>query len=194
MTAVSKRRYTEAEYLAFEATATERHQLVAGEILAMAGGTPRHARVMNNAGAALYNALRNGPCAVHSSEQRVRVDATGMYTYPDLSVFCGVMEISGADRTAGTNPRVIVEVLSKGTEADDRGWKFAHYRQLSSLTGYVLVDPRDLHVEVFTRLDDGRWALTEAHGETGTIEIPSLGVSLALADVFDKVAALPAEE
>ncbi len=192
MAAIPKRLYTEAEYLELERAASERHQYVNGEIIAMAGGTPRHARAMNNAGAAFFNALRQGPCATHSSEQRLRVDETGVYTYADLSVFCGPVAVSVVDRTALTNPTVVVEVLSKNTESDDRGWKFAHYRRMASLRAYVLIDPRDLHVEVFVRMADGRWAMSEAHGDS-SIEIPPLEVTLSLPELFDKVAELDAD-
>ena len=109
----------------------------------MAGGTPEHGRLAAALAGELRGKLRGRPCAVFSSDVRIRIAATDRTTYPDLSVVCGKRETAADDPDALVNPIVIVEVLSDSTEADDRGAKFAHYRRLESLREYVLVSQHE---------------------------------------------------
>src|SRR5262245_43553792 len=90
--AARKLTHTFAEYLALEARSDIRHEFVNGEIFAMAGGTPEHGRLTANVILELGSALRGQPCAVLTSDVRVRVLATGLGTYPDTSVVCGRIE------------------------------------------------------------------------------------------------------
>jgi len=124
---------TYAEYLALEAKADGKHEYVAGTIYAMAAGTPEHARLQVSMSSALASGLRGRPCAVYSSDLRVRIDATDRATYPDVTVVCGPIQTSSVDKDAVVNPTVLVEVTSETTEAADRGEKFGHYRRLASL-------------------------------------------------------------
>jgi Uma2 family endonuclease len=116
-------RYTFRDYLDLEETSSVRHEFLEGEIYGMAGGTPEHAALTMSAGAALLAAARGGPCRVHSSDLRVRVLATGLVTYPDVTVVCGPYETDPDSPTTITNPRVVVEVTSDSTEEYDRGEK-----------------------------------------------------------------------
>src|SRR5689334_6848951 len=97
----------------------------------MSGARIEHNRAASNLTVALGTALKGGPCTVLGSDQRVKVEDTGMYTYPDLVVVCGKPAMAASDpRMSLTNPAVVFEILSESTEADDRGWKFAHYRRI----------------------------------------------------------------
>jgi Uma2 family endonuclease len=153
---------TYADYLAAEAASDIRHEYLRGEVFAMAGGTPTHARLAMAVGVALSNALAGRPCGVFGSDLRVRIEATDLSTYPDAVVVCGRLEHADADPHAASNPILIVEVLSDSTEAYDRGEKFAHYRRLPSLREYVLVSQREARLEAFYKNDDGAWVLDEA--------------------------------
>jgi Uma2 family endonuclease len=160
-------RMTYEEYLAAEAVSDTKHEYLRGEIFAMAGGTPTHARLAMAVGTALSNALSTRPCVVYSSDLRVRIEGTDLSTYPDITVICGSFEHSKIDANATTNPVLIVEILSDSTEAYDRGEKFAHYRRLPSLREYVLVSQREPRIESYCRNEAGEWVLTEARtGET----------------------------
>jgi Uma2 family endonuclease len=130
---------TYAEYLAAEERSLEKHEFLDGEIYAMSGGMPEHAALAMAFGRTLGNALLGRPCRVFSSDARVRVQNTGLTTYPDVSVVCGKLETDPEDPSAITNPVLLVEVLSDSTEARDRGEKASHYRHLASLREYVLV-------------------------------------------------------
>ena len=122
--------YTYEEYRRFEDTNPARHEYVDGQILAMAGGTPAHARLQAAVLFALERRLEGRPCQPFASDLRVKVVATGVATYPDVTVVCGSVETDAEDPRAVTNPTVVVEVLSDSAEAYDRGDKFEHYRQI----------------------------------------------------------------
>lgn len=172
---------TEDAYLAFEEAAEERHELINGEVVAMAGGSTAHSLIAANFTGELRQALKGRPCLVLQSDQRVNVDATGLYTYPDLTVVCGRPQYAAKSATTITNPLVVVEVLSPATEPNDRGAKFAHYRRLPSLQACILVSIEPRRIEVFHRVADG-WLLTEA--EEGAIRIECLDVSLRVDEVY----------
>lgn len=153
-------RFTFDEYLTLEGDSGAKHEYLAGQVWAMAGGTPEHAAVSMNVGALLTNALRGKPCRVYSSDLRVRVQATSLGTYPDVTVICGQVELDAADAKKHTvcNPRVLVEVLSASTEDYDRGEKLGHYKQIPSLTEVVLVAHDRHEVEIVRREPDGSWS------------------------------------
>lgn len=142
---------TYAEYVAFERDAEHKHEYVNGEVYAMAGGSPEHARLATRLAAQLLQGLAGRPCEVFGSDLRVRNLVTGRSTYPDVTVVCGRLERAPDDELAVTNPILVAEVLSEGTESQDRGEKWRHYQRIESLTTYVLVSQGEALVEVFRR-------------------------------------------
>jgi Uma2 family endonuclease len=171
------------EYLAQEAQADTKHEWLNGTVYAMSGGTPRQARLAFNLGRALGNALRGKPCAGFNADLRVRVRATGLATYPDLSVICGGLEADPSDKNAATNPTLLVEILSDATEAYDRGERFAHYRRIASLLEYVLVSQSTQRVEVFRRNADDTWTLHEVTEGAATFQ--SIDAVVPLAEIYE---------
>ena len=174
---------TFADYLEQEKASETKHELVAGEIFAMAGGTIEHGRLAIKVASQLGAQLRGRPYESFSSDVRVRVLATDMATYPDLSVVCGRIEIDPADRNTIVNPIVVVEVLSDSTEAYDRGQKFAHYRRIPALREYVLVSQHEPRIEVFRRNADESWTLFEA-GVGQSVKLASIGCQLSVDEVY----------
>lgn len=177
-------RMTYAAYLELERTSNEKHEFLRGEVWAMAGGTPQHSLLAAKVGAELTAALKGRPCAVFNADLRVRVEATDRATYPDVTVVCGKREVSPDDENAITNPVVLVEVLSEGTEASDRGEKFAHYQRLPSLKEYVLVSQHTRRVEVFSREGDNAWRYS-AYGDGATVRLEALDVTFDVAALYD---------
>jgi Uma2 family endonuclease len=173
---------TYADYVAFERGAETKHEYVNGEVYAMAGGSPEHARLQARLARLLGNALEDQPCEVFSSDLRVRVLETKRSTYPDITVVCGRLETADDDPDAVTNPRLIVEVLSPGTEGEDRGSKWSHYQRLGSLEEYVLVSQHDRRVEVFRR-DGARWSYESFSAESEVV-LKSIGVTLSLQALY----------
>src|SRR5437763_840040 len=124
MSASARRRsFSFRDYLELEAASNTKHEYSAGEIYAMAGGSPAHAALSMAVGGALLAQLRGGPYRVYSSDLRVRVSATGLATYPDVTVVCGPEEHDAQSESTVINPAVLVEVLSPSTEEYDRGEK-----------------------------------------------------------------------
>lgn len=170
------------EYLAQERVARSKHEYVRGLVLAMAGGSPEHARLAGSLARLLGNAVQGRPCAVFSSDLRVRIVETDRSTYPDLTVVRGHRRTAPDDEDAIVNPTIVVEVLSDSTEVDDRGEKFAHYRRLPSLQEYVLVAQKARRIEVYRR-EGQRWVLTD-HGPGTELELDSIGATIAVDDVY----------
>lgn len=176
-------RHSFHEYLLLEESSNVKHEYFRGEIYAMAGGTPDHAALAMSFGALLVERLRGGPCRVFSSDLRVRVLATGLATYPDVTVVCGPLERDPDSRTTVTNPLLVAEVLSDATEDYDRGDKLEHYRRVPALKEYVLVSHRAPHIEIWRRGADGGWTHAEAKaGEK--IRLDSLDCEVAVDDVY----------
>ena len=177
---------SEAQYLAIERAAESKSEFYDGEMFAMAGGSRRHSLISSNLIRELGTRLKGRPCIVFNSDLRVKVEATGLFTYPDASVVCGpVYSVPGTDDTL-INPVLLVEVLSDSTEGYDRGKKSEHYRQIPSLTEYLLVSQKEPHLELFTR-QKSEWVLREVSGLEATIELPVLKITLALSEIYANV-------
>jgi Uma2 family endonuclease len=170
-TSVTLHRHSYADYLALEEASNTKHEFLEGEIYGMAGGTPEHAALFVAVSSALLAQLRGGRCQVYSSDLRVRVLATGLATYPDVTVVCGELERDPESPTTVVNPRVVVEVLSDATEPYDRGQKLDHYRRIPSLAAVVLVSHRAPAIEIWERTPDGVWNRREfGRGQAASIE------------------------
>lgn len=150
-------RMSATAYLAWERDQTDRHEFLDGEVVAMAGGSPRHNMLGLAVGSELRAAVRGGPCRVFSSVQRIVAREGEQYVYADASMVCGAIELSPGTSDVLANPAVLVEVLSAGTEAYDRGRKWDGYQQIASLTDYLLVSQQSAHVEHYQRGASGAW-------------------------------------
>lgn len=168
--------YTLEEYLQLEQYANVKHEYLDGAVHAMAGGSPEHGAITMRLGGALIPQLRGRGCTVYSSDVRIRVRATGLATYPDLSVGCGEREVDPLDPQALVDPVVLVEVLSPSTEAYDRGEKLRHYQRIPTLREVLLVAHDRREVEVQRRGGEG-WE-SELVGAGGTVELTSIGCRL----------------
>ncbi len=163
----------------------------AGEIFALSGASRQHNRIVSNLVIGLGIQIKERPCNVYSSDLRVRVDKTGLYTYPDVVVTCGDEIFSDDHNDILINPMVIVEVLSDSTEAYDRGERFKHYQQVESLIEYVLVAQDSCRVEQYIRQDNRTWLYSEAHNLEDIIKIQSIECQISLRDIYDKVLSQP---
>lgn len=179
--------YTWAEYLAFEASSNVKHEYLDGQIYAMAGGTPEHAALAAAFIGLLFPQLRQGRCRALDADLRVRVRATGLATYPDVTVVCGPRERDPDDEHAVTNPTLVVEVLSRSTEEYDRGDKFEHYKSVPSLRQYVLVSHRERTVEVWTRGEAGDFSCAVAH-EGEVADLASIGARIDVRELYEAAA------
>src|SRR3954471_4573624 len=145
------------EYFRIEETALRKSEYFNGEMTEMPGVSREHSLLVTNLLATLATQLLDRPYEVYSSELRMKISATGLYTYPDVIV--SDAEPAFEDRGAHTflNPILLVEVVSKSTESNDRGRKFLHYQRIPSLQEYVLVSKYESRVEQYVRQADGKW-------------------------------------
>lgn len=180
-------RLSEEEYLAFERRSEGRHEFLHGEIFAMTGASLRHNRLAANLALSLGLQLRGRPCELYIADMRVRVAATGLYTYPDVVVVCGEPRFADTELDTLLNPTLIVEILSPTTEATDRGRKFAHYRRLESLAEVLLIAQDRMAVEHYSRLPEGGWHLLEAAGLDDRVILPAIGCELPLSELYERV-------
>lgn len=185
----SIKRHSLQEYYHLEERDSYKSEFYQGEIFAMAGGSPRHSLVCMNLVGELRQRLKGKRCTPYEGNLRLKIEQTGLVTYPDASVFCEPLEIDPQDPSKQTaiNPTVVFEVLSKSTEAYDRGKKAENYRQVASLKAYLLLSQAEPHVEIYEKHGDGFWFLREFNGLEAVVEIPCLGLTLPLAELYDRV-------
>lgn len=187
MSSVPKRRLTPAEYLAIERKAEFKSAYFNGEMFAMADTSRWHVRASINLSTEIVRQLRDSPCEVYNSDMRVKISPTGLYTYPDLSIVCDGPRFEDDVLDTLLNPRVIFEVLSKSTEAYDRGRKFGQYRQIVSLREFVLVSQTEPLIERYLRQADGDWLLSEFKGLEAVLVLESVPCRVPLAEIYRNV-------
>jgi Uma2 family endonuclease len=189
-----KVRITPQEYLELERKSAVKSEYFDGEMFEMPGVTYEHGRILLNLAAALQTQCVERGCAVNGPELRVKISATGLYTYPDLLIVMGEPRFEESRRDTLLNPIVLIEVLSDSTEAYDRGEKFAHYRTIETLREYVLVSQNECRIERFEKQDDGRWLLSETTGMEGFLELLSVSCRVPLSRIYEKIDFVPAGE
>ena len=190
-----KTTFTLEEYLLLEQSAAAKSEYVDGRIYAMAGASLAHTAIQSNLDGLLRTALRGTPCRPYGSDAMVKAPSDRFFSYPDVTVACKPLQTYPGHRHVLMNPRAVFEVLSRSTEANDLRAKFERYREIASLQEYVLVSQPDEHglwsggseepwVEVRHRISEEEWESTVATGLESVIELPSLGVVLSLAEIF----------
>jgi Uma2 family endonuclease len=171
------------EYFALE----ERHpetsyEYVDGYVIMMAGGTVNHDTIKSNMERILWRLLRGSKCRTYSSDMRVFISETRYY-HPDVTVGC-----DAGDR--GTKkmvqfPRLVIEVLSPGTETKDRREKLRDYLACPTIEEYLLVDSRSLRMEIYRKT--GKKWLYEAYQPDDEIELVSLDIHFPLMAAYEDV-------
>ncbi len=175
---------TAEQYLVQERQATFKSEFFGGEVFAMAGGSPNHSLIAANFAGEARELLKGRPCNVFNSELRVKVNASGLYTYPDASIVCGELQFDDSQEDTVTNPIVLVEVLSESTEKYDRGAKSGNYRKIPSLMELVLISQYEPAVERFTRQENGGWLLIDSREMSDELRLESVGISIALSELY----------
>lgn len=177
---------TSEEYLAWERKSDTKHEYLRGEIIAMSGASFAHNIITANITTALNNQLMRSDCIAIASDMRVRTQPEASYFYPDVLVVYG--EPRFEDNTFDTflNPVVLVEVLSPSTETYDRGEKFKHYQQLTSLREYILISQNEARVKLYRR-QEAQWKSAEFCAIEDTFALTSIDCELALENIYRRV-------
>ena len=179
--------YTPEEYLALEEKAEYRSEYYQGQIIAMAGGSLNHNRAAGNIHTTLNNAFTNKPCEAFIGDVRLWIEKANRFTYPDVMVVCGEPEFFEGRTDTITNPKAIIEILSKSTESDDRSDKFHAYWTLDTFEEYVLVDQYRVHVEYFRRVSEKQWELQVFTKMSDTLTLKSIEVEIPLDEIYHNV-------
>jgi Uma2 family endonuclease len=172
---------TPTEYFAWEEQQLHRHEYINGEVYAMSGGTQNHSRISLKVAALLDNHLSDSHCRVFNSDCRVNLAGSQDYTYPDASVSGDTRDQTTAHSI--TYPCLIVEVLSKRTEADDRGNKFFRYRQNPQLQDYVLVNSQEIAIDLYHKTETGRWEIIN-YRAGDPVELQSINLSFPIEQIY----------
>jgi len=168
------------EYLAREETSEVKHEYVDGHVYAMSGGTLAHDLIANNIRSTLDAYLGDGPCTIFGPDVLVRVSSTVSY-YPDALVLCD--DNPDLKSREVSTPRLIVEVLSESTEANDRGGKWANYQTLATFEEYLLVESRSRVVERFRRSERALWTY-QLYAPDATVTLETIGLTIPIATFY----------
>lgn len=180
------KKYTPAEYLALEERAGQRSEYWNGEIIAKAGDDINHQQILVNLTTELSNKLKRR-CRVFPSEMKVWIEKRKKFFYPDLTVTCTDIEFYKKRRDTITNPKLLIEVLSKSTASFDRTEKFLSYQTLESLEEYVLISQDKTLVEQYIKREDGNWIYKASIGLENSVTFPSIETTLPLSEIYDLV-------
>lgn len=181
---------TASEYLSWEREQPERHEYWHGEVFAMAGGSPRHNALTAALARDVGAAVRGSNCRMLGSDQRIVVLPGERYVYADASLVCGRFELAEGTTDVLANPRTLFDVLSRSTEAYDRGDKWVGYAKIASLREYVLVSQQQPRLEKFWREGDAwRYEVIEAGGR---LQLEG-GVQIDVDALYEGVLELPSE-
>ncbi|MEH2173751.1 Uma2 family endonuclease [Nostoc sp.] len=193
MQITKQRYYTPEEYLELEEAADYKSEYIDGQIIPMAGGTANHNRIAGNFYAVLNFAFRQQEYEVFNSDMRLWIYQKRIYTYPDVTVIADEPEFFNNRTDIITNPRVIVEVLSKSTKNYDREDKFQAYRTISTFQEYLLIDQTWIHVDQFSKIGKKQWTLREYDEEDEAIALVTVPFEISLQDLYNKVKFEPVE-
>ncbi|MFN7499476.1 MAG: Uma2 family endonuclease [Dolichospermum sp.] len=172
---------TPEEYFTWEEKQLEKHELIDGQVYAMTGGSVNHSRIAIRFATMVDTHLDASSCIIGNSDLRVNIVGTNNYTYPDISVTC-----DDRDKTTTqyiTYPCLIIEVLSKTTEAYDRGGKFRMYQNNPVLKDYLLVSSTAMEIDLYHKNDAGQWMIIN-YGEGDTIELKSISLSFPIQQIY----------
>jgi len=185
MATLPKPHLTFDEYIALERQVGTKFEYYHGEVFAMAGGSPVHSIIEGNLIAALIPRLAGSGCRTYTSSLRILIEASGLYTYPNLSIVCGALSLGPG--MSATNAKVIFEVLSPSTRRYDRVGKFEHYRQILTIEEYVLVEQDGYSIDRRRKLPNGEWEFSSFQGEDAVLELTSVNLSLPLSEIYTDV-------
>lgn len=190
MSSVPERRYTVGGYLALERSAGSRHEYFAERIYPLltepAEQGHRHASVLGNLRRELTRRLVRSGCILIAPDVRVKTPS-GLYTYPDINVFCGMAETEDEHYDTLLNPRLLLEVISPLTEGYDHGTKFDHYRSIPTIQEYVLVDQDEPRIIHYVRQSDESWLLSWERNLTDTLVLTSVSCEIPLSKIYREI-------
>lgn len=184
---IEKRIYTAEEYLELELAAETRSEYRNGDIIPMTGGTPNHNDISGNLYILLKSALKGKDYRIFYADQRLRIPAVNLYTYPDVMVVPKPLELQTGRRDTVVNPCFIAEVLSKSTQNYDRSEKFAAYRTIPTFQEYLLVDQHRIHVEHHVKTAVNQWLFSEYDDPNVVLSFSAFECQIQIAELYEAI-------
>jgi Uma2 family endonuclease len=185
LVAYGKNKFTEEEYLQMERHSPLKHEYYQAEIFSMSGAGKRHIVIFRNLFGDMAHRLKGKRCQPYGSDMRIHIPQNTLYTYPDISIFCGDIFDFGSDEDNAVGPSVIIELLSPSTKNYDKGEKFTLYRDIPSLKEYIMVDSEKLCIEVFRINEKGHWELEEYKSAGDILEIRTVEYRVSLSTIYE---------
>ena len=180
----SNQYYTVEEYLEMERASNVKHEYYQGEIFAMSGASHRHNIIFSNVFGEMCMQLKNSSCRPYGSDMRMHIPENTLYTYPDISIYCGDPITSDKDEDTLIQPTIIIEILSESTRNYDRNKKFKLYRDIPTLKEYILIDTEKICVEVFRINTPNHWEKQEYNTLHEMVQLPTVDVYLSMKDIY----------
>jgi Uma2 family endonuclease len=181
------------EFYEVERTSSTRHEFYAGHIVAMAGGSPRHGRIIALATYVLTGALLERGCVAVPNGQMVRVEDDNIDAYPDVVVYCEDAAFDARFSRTLLEPLVLVEVLSPSTRNTDLTTKLAAYFKLPTLSDYLVVWQDKVRLDQFVRPQNpGDELEVRRHlNRDSRVRLDALGIEFSLGDLYQLLDDLP---
>lgn len=178
---------TPEEYLSFERNHPWKWEWRRGRVQEMPHPSLSHLRLVSAVGCGLSLALRDTPFWVLMSRMRVKVPATGFYTFPDIVVTASDATEDEFDDTL-LDADALFEVVSPTSLADDAGFRFDQLRQLPSLRDYVLIAEDHVWLEHRQRVGQSQnWIQRRLTHAEANLDLPSLSISLPIARFYERI-------
>ena len=184
--AVAEKIYTDEEYLAFEREAEEKHELIDGEIVAMAGASRRHNLIGLNTATEIRFQLKGKNCETYANDMRVRM-RKGRYSYPDVVVVCGEPQFADEEFDVLLNPTAVIEVLSKSTRFRDKTEKLETFLKMESVRECLLIEQDEQHIEHYIKQTPRQWLLKIYEDSDEMIILESIDCRISLADIYAQI-------
>jgi Uma2 family endonuclease len=182
-----KKKYTSEEYLALEENAEFRSEFHDGEIIPMTGGSINHNRITGNIYAYIKYQIRGKNKEAFTNDLRVWMNRYQRYVYPDVFIIQGTPVLHENRTDTITNPRLIVEVLSKSTQQYNHTEKFRYYRSIPDFQEYLLINQYEVSVEHYIKTGEKEWILREYENMNEVIKLSSIDVEITLNDIYEGV-------
>ncbi len=186
----AQRQMTADEFLAWHEGRDDKWELVGGiPVKMMVGATHAHDRIVVNTIAQLVLQLRGSGCRPTTDDIAVVTRSGTNVRRPDITIDCGKFESKGL---RADDPRMVIEVLSKSTRAFDMAQKLEEYKSVDPLSYVLYLDTEAPRAKLYSRAPDG-WHNQDFIGLENTIDLPDIGATLALEDLYDGLS-WPGEE
>ena len=184
---LAKKLFTAQEYLELEESADYKSEYFKGEIFAMASASINHNQIAGNLFSQLHQQQKKHGCRITVSDLKLWIEEIDFFAYPDLMITCDKLQFFPGRTDIILNPLVIIEILSRSTEAYDRGKKFQFYRSIPSFQEYILIDQYRVHIDQFYIENTGKWTLRDYNDINDMLQFSRIDFEIPLEKVYELV-------